>query len=122
MWQVVLALVGVGALLVTLIALLLPSVALIVPFAMVPILGPAANAALFAAMMRTAPDAIRGRVANSVTMAMSGLASLAPLAAGLIADRWSFRVSVLVFAIAIAFASVPTWLLRRASKTDLSID
>lgn len=68
---------------------------------MLPVLGPAANAALFAAMTRRAPEHARGRVANTVRTAMSGLSSLAPLVAGLVAARFSFRAAVLVFAVVV---------------------
>ena len=43
---------------------------------------PAANAALFAVMLRGAPEEMRGRIVNTVLMAATGLAALAPLVAG----------------------------------------
>ncbi|MFZ0215418.1 MAG: MFS transporter, partial [Candidatus Dormiibacterota bacterium] len=114
MWQLGLGLAGVDALLMCIIALLLPSVALVVPLALVPLLAPAANAALVAAMMRRTDEHLRGRVTSTLILAMSGLAAFAPLAGAVLADRWSFRVAVVVFAVATGLAAVPIWFLRRA--------
>jgi hypothetical protein len=41
------------------------------------------GAALFAELLRAIPENMRGRVSNTVIMAATGLAALAPLTAGL---------------------------------------
>jgi hypothetical protein len=69
-----------GALLLGAAALLIPSPLVAAPVAMALLLAPAANAALFAAMLRSAPEEMRGRVTNTMLMAATALATLAPLA------------------------------------------
>ena len=65
-------------------ALLVPSPVVALPVAIVPLLAPAGNAALFAVMLRSTPEEMRGRVTNTVSMVAMTLAALAPLAAGLL--------------------------------------
>ncbi len=62
-------------------ALLIPSPVVALPVAIVPLLAPAGNAALFAVMLRSTPEGMRGRVNNTVLMLATALASLAPLVA-----------------------------------------
>ena len=90
---------GVGALII-----LSPLVAL--PVAVVPLLAPAANAALFAVMLRSAPEEMRGRVTNTVVMVAMSLAALAPLIAGLLVEHASGAWAMGVFAAAMAAAAV----------------
>jgi MFS family permease len=87
-------------------ALVLPSPLVAVPVALTLLLAPAANAALFAAMLRATPDNMRGRVSNTVTQAATGLAALAPLTAGLLVQHFSGRWALTAFAAAIGAAAI----------------
>lgn len=86
-------------------ALLIPSPLVAVPVAMVLLLGPAANAALFAVMLRRAPEDMRGRVTNTVGMVAMALAALAPLIAGLFVQHASGTSAVGAFAATMAVAA-----------------
>jgi MFS family permease len=74
--------------------------------AMTLLLAPAANAALFAAMLRAAPENMRGRVNNTVIMMATALAALSPLVAGLLVQHLSGRWALGAFAAAIGVAAV----------------
>lgn len=87
-------------------ALVLPSPLVAIPVAVTFVGAPAANAALFAAMLRSAPENMRGRVNNTVLMAATGLAALSPLTAGLIVEHLSGRWALGAFAAAIAVAAI----------------
>ena len=87
-------------------ALVLPSPLVAVPVAATLLLAPAANAALFAAMLRATPDNMRGRVSNTVTQAATGLAALAPLTAGLLVQHFSGRWALAAFAAATGAAAI----------------
>lgn len=95
-----------GTLLYCAAALLVPSPLVLVPVAIVPLLSPAANAALFAVMLRTAPEEMRGRVTNTVGMLAMALAALAPLLAGLLVQHVSGAWAIGAFAAAQAMAAV----------------
>jgi hypothetical protein len=73
-----------AALLFGVAALLLPSPLVAVPVAVALLLAPAVNAALFAVTLRSAPEEMRGRAINTVLMAATALAALAPLTTGLL--------------------------------------
>jgi MFS family permease len=85
---------------------LLPSPLVAVPVAITLVLAPTANAALFAAMLRAAPEDMRGRVNNTVILAATGLAALAPLTAGLLVQHFSGRWAMGVFAAAVGVAAI----------------
>jgi MFS family permease len=85
-------------------ALVIPSPLVTLPVALVPLLAPAGNAALFAVMLRSTPEEMRGRVTNTVGMVAMSLAALAPLIAGLIVQHVSAAWSVGAFAAAMAVA------------------
>jgi MFS family permease len=87
-------------------ALLLPSPLVAIPVAVTLLLAPTANAALFAAMLRTTPEDMRGRVNNTVILAATGLAALAPLTAGLLVQHFSGGWALAVFAAAIGVAAI----------------
>jgi MFS family permease len=70
------------------------------------LLAPAANAALFAAMLRATPDSMRGRVSNTVTQAATGLTALAPLTAGLLVAHFSGPWALAAFAAATGAAAI----------------
>lgn len=95
-----------GALLFGTAALLIPSPLVAVPVAISLLLAPAVNAALFAVMLRSAPEEMRGRVNNTVVMAATALAALAPLVAGLLVQHASGAWAVGAFAVTQAVAAV----------------
>jgi MFS family permease len=95
-----------GALLFGAAALLIPSPLVAVPVAMALLLAPAVNAALVAVMLRSAPEEMRGRVTNTMVMATTALATLAPLIAGLLVQHVSGAWAVGAFAATMAVAAV----------------
>ncbi|MFE7840467.1 MFS transporter [Streptomyces sp. NPDC057474] len=95
-----------GALLFGAAALLIPSPLVAAPVALALLLAPAANAALVAVVLRSAPEEIRGRVISTVMMAATALATLAPLIAGLIVQHMSGTWAVGTFAATTAVAAV----------------
>jgi MFS family permease len=110
--RTVVVLTSVGAALLTLSAFLLPSPLIAVPLAIPFFLAPAANAALFAAMLRTTPEELRGRVSNALIQMATGLAALAPLAAGLLVEDVSSRWAMAAFAVALGVSAVMALLLK----------
>jgi MFS family permease len=95
-----------GSLLFGAAAPLVPSPLVAVPVAMALLLAPAVNAALFAVTLRSAPEEMRGRVINTVLMATTALATLAPLTAGLLVQHVSGAWAVGAFAATAAVAAV----------------
>jgi MFS family permease len=95
-----------GALLFGAAALLVPSPLVAVPVALALLLAPAANAALVAVVLRSAPEEMRGRVTSTVVMAATALAALAPLIAGLLVQHVSGAWAVGAFAATMAVAAV----------------
>ncbi len=96
----------VGALLFGAAALLVPSPLVAAPVALALVLAPAANAALVAVVLRSAPEEMRGRATNTVVMAATALAVLAPLIAGLLVQHVSGTWAVGAFAVTMATAAV----------------
>jgi predicted MFS family arabinose efflux permease len=107
-----------GAVLFGAAALLIPSPLVAVPIALNILLAPAMNAALFAVMLRSAPEEMRGRVTNTVTMAAMALAALAPLSAGLLVQHASGTWAAGAFALTMALAAVLTLVLRGLRDVD----
>jgi MFS family permease len=107
-----------GAALFVVAALLIPSPLVAVPVALDLVLAPAANAALFAVMLRGAPEEMRGRIVNTVLMVATGLAALAPLVAGLLVQHVSGSWAVGAFAAAMAGAAVLCLLLPGLREAD----
>jgi hypothetical protein len=87
-----------GALLMLAAAAVLPSPAVAVPIALPLVLSPATNAAFFSMMLRRTPPALHGRVNNGLIQVAVALASLAPLASGLVVDGASARWAMVLFA------------------------
>jgi MFS family permease len=87
-------------------ALLVPSPLVAAPVAIDLVLAPAVNAALFAVMLRSAPEEMRGRVTNTLLMLATALASLAPLIAGLLTEHVSGAWAMGAFAATMAMAAV----------------
>jgi MFS family permease len=91
-----------GALMMLAAAALMPSPAVAVPLAVPLVVAPAANAALFATVLRRTPPALHARVNNGVFQVATALAALAPFASGLVVDRASARWAMVLFAVAVA--------------------
>ena len=106
LWQMAIVMTVAATALFSVAALVLPSPLVALPVAITLVLAPAANAALFAAMLRIAPDDMRGRVTSTVIMAATGLAALSPLVAGLLLQNVSGRWAVGAFAAAIGVAAI----------------
>ncbi|MEU1339860.1 MFS transporter [Streptomyces sp. NPDC005827] len=87
-------------------ALFIPSPLVAAPVALALLFAPAANGALVAVVLRSAPEDMRGRVISTVMMAATALATLAPLIAGLIVQHASGAWAVGAFAAATAVAAV----------------
>jgi len=121
LWQLVIVMTVSATALFIVAALVLPSPLVALPVAMTLVLAPAANAALFAEMLRIAPEDMRGRVTSTVIMAATGLAALSPLTAGLLLQDVSGRWAVGAFAATIGAAAIMCialpWL-REAEAAD----
>jgi MFS family permease len=87
-------------------ALLIPSPLVAAPVALDLVLAPTVNAALFAVMLRSTPEEMRGRVTNTVLMLATALAALAPLVAGLLVQHVSGSWAAGAFALTMAAAAV----------------
>lgn len=87
-------------------AIVLPSPLVALPVAVPILLSPTANAALFAAMLRAAPEGMRGRVNSTVIVAATGLAVLAPLTSGLLIEHVSGHWAMAAFAAATGVAAI----------------
>ena len=107
-----------GALLFGAAALLIPSPLVAAPVAMALLLAPAANAALFAVMLRSAPEEMRGRVSNTVLMVATALATLAPLSAGLLVQHVSGPWTIGAFAATTAVAAALSLILPGLRQAD----
>jgi MFS family permease len=109
-----------GALLFGAAALLIPSPVVAAPVALSLVLAPAANAALFAVMLRSAPEEMRGRVTNTVIMVATALSAAAPLTAGLlvqhVSDAWALGAFAATMAVAGALCLILPGL-RQAEST-----
>ena len=88
------------------------------PVALALLLAPAANAALVAVALRSAPEEMRGRVINTVVMAATALAALAPLIAGLLVQHVSGAWAVGAFAATAAAAAVLCLILPGLRQTE----
>jgi hypothetical protein len=75
------------------------------PVALGLLLAPTVNAALFAVMLRSAPEGMRGRVSNTVLMLATALAALSPLTAGLLVQHAGGAVAAGAGAFAAAMAA-----------------
>jgi hypothetical protein len=106
LWQLAIAMTVAATALFIVAALVLPSPLVAVPVAITLVLAPAANAALFAAMLRIAPEDMRGRVTSTMLTGATGLAALSPLTAGLLLQNVSDRWAVGAFAAAIGIAAI----------------
>jgi MFS family permease len=106
LWQLVIVMTSVATGLFVVAALVLPSPLVALPVAITLLLAPTANAALFAAMLRSTPEDMRGRVNSTVIMMATGLAALSPLTAGLIVQHVSGQWALGAFAVTIGVAAI----------------
>jgi MFS family permease len=107
-----------GALLLGAAALLIPSPLVAAPVATALLLAPAANATLFAVMLRNTPEEMRGRVSNTVSMVAMALATLAPLIAGLLVQHVSGGWATGAFAATMAVAAALCLILPGLRKAE----
>ena len=106
LWQLVIVMTLAATGLFVVAAFVLPSPLVALPVAITLLLAPTANAALFAAMLRSAPEDMRGRVNSTVIMMATGLAALSPLTAGLIVQHVSGQWAIAAFAVTIGIAAI----------------
>ncbi len=76
------------------------------PLALLMLLAPALNAGLFGYLSAATPDRLQGRVTSALMTAATGLAALAPLAAGLLVNHLGAVGTVLGFTAVFAGATV----------------
>ena len=105
-WQLMIALTVAATGLFVVAALVLPSPLVALPVAAPLLLAPTANAALFAAMLRSTPEDMRGRVNSTMIMMATGLAALSPLTAGLIVEHVSAQWALGTFAVTVGVAAI----------------
>jgi MFS family permease len=106
LWRLVIAMTTVGTALFGVAAVLLPSTLVALPVAVTLLLAPAANASLFAAMLRATPQDMRGRVNSTVFQAATGLAALAPLTSGLLVEHFSGPWAMTAFGVAMGISAI----------------
>lgn len=87
-------------------AWLTASLAAAVPVALAVFLGPACNAALFGYQAAITPDHLQGRVLSVIFLAAMSASAAAPLLAGVAVTAWGSRVTILLFAAAVAVAAL----------------
>jgi hypothetical protein len=87
-------------------AALIPSTLVAVPVAVTLLLAPAANTALFAALVRASPADMRGRVTSTVIQAATALAAVAPLASGLLVEHFSGHWALAAFAAVMGLSAI----------------
>jgi MFS family permease len=97
--RLVVLLTGSAAILFAVAAVVVPSPWLAAPLAVPFFLGPAANAALMAGLLRQTPEELRGRVNNALIQAATGLATLSPVVAGLLVQRVNPHWAIGAFAV-----------------------
>ncbi len=126
LWQLIIWLTVSATVLFAVAAFVLPSPLVAIPVAITLVLSPTGNAALFAAMLRIAPENMRGRVTSTVIQAATALAALSPLAAGLIVQHVSGQWAMGAFAAAVGVAAIMCialpWLRDAESATVAGAD
>jgi MFS family permease len=118
--KLVVLITGAGTVFFVIAALVIPSPLVALLIAIPLFLSPTSNAALFAALLRRTPEAMRGRVNNALLQMATGLAALAPLVAGIFVQRVSSHWAMGVFAIALGISTVMALTLKglRAAESD----
>jgi hypothetical protein len=106
-----------GTVLMLVAAAVMPSPAVAVPLAIPFIFAPAANAALFAIVLRRTPAAAHGRVNAGLLQVAGGLSAIAPIVSGLLVQRASASWAFVFFAASLAVV-VPLALLFPATAAE----
>jgi MFS family permease len=104
--RLVIVITTVGTVMFGVAAVLLPSTLVALPVAVAILLAPAANAALFAVMLRAVPEDMRGRVSSTVVQAAVALAALAPLTSGLLVEHFAGAWAMAAFAAAMGISAI----------------
>jgi MFS family permease len=99
-------------------AVLIPSPLVALPVAVTLFFSPTTNAALFAAMLRGTPEAMRGRVNNALLQVATGLAALAPLVAGLLVQHISPHWAMGAFAVALGVSAIMALTLKGLRQAE----
>jgi hypothetical protein len=107
-----------GAVLFGVASILVPSPLLAIPLALALFLSPAANAALFASMLRRTPAEMRGRVNNTLLQFATGLAALAPITSGLLVQHTTSNIAMGAFAVALAVAAIVSLSLKGLREAE----
>jgi MFS family permease len=120
----VVGLTGGGAAFVAVAAILLPSPLVALPLAFPFFLSPTANAALFALLLRRAPESMRGRVNNALIQAATALATLSPVVSGLLVEHVSPHWAMGAFAVSLAVSAVIALSVKslRSAEASAAID
>lgn len=108
-----------GAVLFGVASILVPSPLLAIPLAIALFLSPAANAALFASMLRRTPADMRGRVNNTLLQFATGLAAFAPITSGLLVQHTTSHIAMGAFAVALAVAAVVSLSLKGLREAEM---
>jgi len=109
-----------GTLFFAVAAVLIPSPLVALPIAIPLFISPTSNAALFAAMLRQTPEAMRGRVNNALLQVATGLAALAPLVAGLLVERASSHWAMGAFAVALGVSAIMAVSLKGLRQAEVA--
>jgi MFS family permease len=116
----VVSMTGIGAVMVAIAAVLMPSPLIAIPIAIPFFLSPTANAALIAVMLRRAPEEMRGRVNNALLQAATGLATLAPLLSGLLVEHASANWAMGAFAAVLCVSAILALSLKSLRAAEAS--
>jgi MFS family permease len=108
LWQLVVALTGSATVFLAIAAGITPSPWIAIPIAVPFFVSPTTNAGLFAAMLRRTPEEMRGRVNNALLQLATGLAALAPIAAGVLVTHLSAAWVMGAFAAGMALCTLLT--------------
>ncbi|WP_045741021.1 MFS transporter [Actinoplanes rectilineatus] len=87
-------------------ALLTGSIAAAVPVAVMMVLAPACNAALFGYQAAITPDHLQGRVISVIFLFATSAAAVAPLLAGVLTSTWNATAATVLFAVAVMVSAV----------------
>jgi MFS family permease len=116
--RLVVLLTGVGTVFFAIAAMLIPSPLVALPLAVPLFVSPTSNAALFAAMLRRTPEAMRGRVNNALIQVATGLAALSPLIAGLFVEDVSSHWAMGAFAVALGVSAIMALTLKGLRQAE----
>lgn len=106
LWHLAIVITMAGTVLLGVAAVVLPSPLVALPIEIPILLALTVKAALVAAMLRATPEGMRGRGNSAVVVATTGLAALAPLTTGLLAEHVSGHWAMAAFAAAIGIAAI----------------